>query len=111
MYRRAPINQSSLYVTLAHKLTYLSYDFIRYMNYFSTKKGQIMKPIILSATPYISRYFLFVAFHQISNRSFAIKKNVTNILSNICQIVYCKQLRRLEDNGLQPWRPKHKDST
>ena len=53
MYRRAPINQSSLYVTMAHKHTYLSYDFIRDMNYFSTKKGQIMKPIILSATPYI----------------------------------------------------------
>ena len=53
MYRRAPINQSSVYVTMAHKHTYLSYNFIRVINYFSTKKGQIMKPIILSAMPSI----------------------------------------------------------
>ena len=114
MYRLAPINHSSLYVTLAHKHTYLSYNFIRDINYFSTKKGQIMKPIILSAfrTPYICiTLFLFVLCHKISNRSFAIKKNVTNLLSNICQIVYCRQLRRLEDNGLPPQRPTYKDST
>ena len=120
MYGRAPINQSSLYVTMAHKHTYLSYNFIRDTNYFPTTKGQIIKPIILSAAPsilsfeihvYISPYFLFVLFHQISNRSFAIKKNVTNLLSNICQIVYCRQLRLLEDNSLPPRRTKYTDST
>ena len=53
MYRRAPINQSSLYVTMAHKHTYISYNFIRDMNYFLTKKGQIMKSILISAGPYV----------------------------------------------------------
>ena len=53
MYRRAPINQSSLYVTMAHKHNYLSYDFIRDINNFSTKKGQIMKHILISVGPYI----------------------------------------------------------
>ena len=53
MYPRAAINQSSLYVTMAHKHTHLSYNSIRDMNYFSTQKGQIIKSILISAGPYI----------------------------------------------------------
>ena len=36
---------------------------------------------------------------------------MTNLLSNICQIVYCRRLHRLEGNGLPPRRPAYKDST
>ena len=81
MYRRAPINQSSLYVTMAHKHTYLSYNFIQDMNYFSTKKCYFGSNVVWNMI-FEKKFYTYLCHN----------KHPTNSHHNYIQKHWCKFL-------------------